>query len=57
MAKRKDSIELEETQQRGCVTCSEWKNEDQHEFPCCLAKVVVVRANPRVNCKFWRASK
>ncbi|MFA5056842.1 MAG: hypothetical protein WC485_01900 [Opitutaceae bacterium] len=56
MAKRKNVIEPEETHQRGCATCSEWKNEDQQEFPCCLAKVVVERARPRTNCSHWRSA-
>lgn len=57
MGKKKDEIDLNEAAMQSCTTCSEWKNEDPIEYPCFLAKVVVVRANPRLNCKYWRVAR
>lgn len=57
MAKKDKKIDVAYVEARACPTCSAWGNEDPQEFPCTLAKVVVVRANPRVNCKFWRSAK
>lgn len=57
MAKKDKKIDVAYVEARACPTCSAWGNEDPQEFPCTLAKVVVVRANPRVNCKFWRSIK
>lgn len=57
MAKKKEAAEINEQEDRGCRSCSEWSNEDPVEFPCALAKVVVARARPRVNCNHWRAAR
>lgn len=55
--KKKGSTDLNDPASRACPTCTEWGAEDPQEFPCGLAKVVVVRAHPRVNCAVWRGVK
>lgn len=57
MGKKKDGIDAIKQSDRSCPTCSAWGNEDKVEFPCAFAKVVVVRAHPRENCRFWRAAR
>ena len=57
MGKKKDAIDVNAPATRSCTTCEPWGNEDPQEFPCTLAKVVVVRAHPRINCKHWRAAR